>query len=143
MPVEILSGIVWGGIDLSTFNLLLDFTSPKKRAVQIADFNTIAAIPLIIGPLMGGLISDNITFILSGIPLIFVMSSILRLSSVLFIYRVKEPRNKVEYPIKSVIREAVQIHPSRGLVHEVRIVEYCVKCLARFKMPKISSAPRK
>ncbi len=137
IPAQILSGMMWAGQELSVFNFLLDVTSKKKKAVQLADYNALASIPLIIAPILGGLISDNITFVLSGIPLVFVMSAILRLSAVPLIAKLKEPRASQEYPAALVLREATNIHPARGLIHEVKVLNYCVSCAVKFKKPKL------
>ncbi|MBW3014701.1 MFS transporter, partial [Candidatus Woesearchaeota archaeon] len=63
---QIVSGIVWAGVDLSVFNLVLDF-SHQHRTVKVAKYVMLTSIPLILAPIAGGLIADKLVFILSGI----------------------------------------------------------------------------
>lgn len=123
VPAQLLSGVVWAAADISRFNLLLDLTEPKRRAIQIAEYNLYANIPLIIAPILGGWISEHMIFVLSGIPLIFVMSSALRLLSVFFLFSIKEPRSKREYSATFVLQEAIHFHPNRGIVSGVSAVK--------------------
>jgi len=123
VPVQILSGLVWSAADISRFNLLLALADSKKRAMQVAEYNLYCAIPLIIAPILGGWITENVTLILTGIPLVFVMSSMLRFLSTLLLFRIQEPRAKHEYPLVFVFREAMHFHPGRGIVHGIHVVK--------------------
>lgn len=123
IPVQIFSGIVWAAADISRFNMLLDLADPKRRALQIAEYNLYASIPLVIAPILGGWITEHVTLILTGLPLVFVMSSVLRAVSILFLIPIKEPRARREYPAIYVFKEAIHFHPNRGIVHAVHIVK--------------------
>jgi MFS family permease len=123
IPVQILSGIVWSAADISRFNLLLALADPRKRAMQVAEYNLYCSVPLIIAPILGGYLTENATWILAGIPLIFVMSSILRFLSTLLLFRIQEPRAKKEYPLVYVFREAMHFHPGKGIVHGIHVVK--------------------
>ncbi|MBW2968834.1 MFS transporter, partial [Candidatus Woesearchaeota archaeon] len=93
VPAQIISGIAWAGVNLTIFNLLLDFTNPKTRATEIAQHNIVTAFPLIIAPIAGGILADHIKhFIMAGIPFVFLVSSILRLASAWLMHHIKEPR---------------------------------------------------
>ena len=123
IPAQVISGVVWAAADLSRFNLLLDLAEPKKRAVQIAEYNFYASIPLVIGPLLGGYLAENAVFFLAGIPLVFVISSILRALSSLLLIKIPEPRSKKEYSARYVFREAMHLHPNRGIVFGLQVVK--------------------
>ncbi len=123
IPVQIFSGLVWSAADISRFNLLLGLADPRKRAMQVAEYNIYCSIPLIIAPLIGGWITENVTLILAGIPLLFVISSILRLISTLFLFKIQEPRPHKEYPLVYIFKEAMHFHPNRGIVHGIHIVK--------------------
>lgn len=125
IPAQIISGIAWAGADLAIFNLLLDFTNPKRRATEIAQHNMIIALPLILAPILGGILADNIRhFIISGIPFVFFVSIILRLISAWLMHQLPEPRAKKEYKIWFVFKRAVALHPERFAEHLVNgIVE--------------------
>ncbi|HSU73199.1 MAG TPA: MFS transporter [Candidatus Binatia bacterium] len=114
---QILSGIVWAGYDVAIFNMFLDLTSEDKRAVQTATYSIATSIPLIIAPVLGGFIADNLVFGLAGIPLVFAISMVLRFLSPLLLLGIPEKRIKHEYPLREVLWHAIELHPSRGIQH--------------------------
>ena len=126
IPVQLFSGIVWAAADITRFNLLLDLTDPKKRAIQVAEYSLFANVPLIIAPIVGGWMSESVTVVLAGIPLIFVTSSILRAFSAFFLIPIKEPRSKQEYSAAYVLQEAVHFHPNKGIVNGIHVVKRVV-----------------
>lgn len=113
--IFLISGISWAAFDLSSFNLLLDLTDKKRRTVQIAEYHMITSIPLIISPLISGFVSMHVNFILKGIPLIFALSFILRISSLFFLYPLTEPRIKNNYSVRDFLVTALTFHPIRSL----------------------------
>ncbi len=121
IPLQLFTGLVWGALEISQFNLLIGVTSPEKRALQIAETNFYSSIPLVIAPIIGGWMIDNVTLILSGIPLIFLISGILRLASALFLFKLKEPRKTGEHKATEVLYEIAHFHPIKGIVHAVHV----------------------
>ncbi len=111
LPASIISGIAWGGYNLTIFNLLLDNTLEDKRELQVASYQTLVAIPMIIAPLIGGWLADNVTIIFSGIPLVFFISFVLRSLSCFFIYRLPETRVKSDASLAEALKQIVHIHP--------------------------------
>lgn len=109
---EALSGMAWAGFDIATLNLLLDETDSRKRAVQTAEYSVIVSIPLIIAPIIGGLLAQyaHNAFLIKGISFVFALSFILRASSAAFLLKLREPRAKREYPFKKVLFEVVQFN---------------------------------
>lgn len=107
---QMISGIVWAGVLLSTFNLLLDL-SPHKRIIKAAKYSMLTALPLILAPIIGGYLADNFVFILSGLPLIFVISFLLRATSAILMFAIKEPRIKKKHRLQEMIHEIFSIHP--------------------------------
>lgn len=123
IPAHLLSGTVWSAVNIANFNLLLDLTEPNKRALQVAEYNLYANVPLIIAPVLGGWLSEHAVLIISGIPLVFVLSSILRLLSATLLFCIKEPRAKQEYSATHVLFEAIHFHPNKGIVHGINAVK--------------------
>ncbi|MBW3001644.1 MFS transporter [Candidatus Woesearchaeota archaeon] len=107
---QIVSGIVWAGVLLSSFNLLLDL-SPHHRAIKAAKYQMLTSLPLIVAPIVGGYIADNLVFVLSGIPLVFGISFLLRAASAVFMFAIKEPRIKKKHRFQEIIHEIFSIHP--------------------------------
>lgn len=112
---QAVSGIAWAGYDVAIFNMFLNITDPSKRAVQTATYNLITNPPLIIAPIIGGYLADNVTLVLAGIPLVFAISCVLRFAASLLLFRIPELRAKHNYPLSEVLLHAIEIHPSRGL----------------------------
>lgn len=119
--ISIFAGVVWAGADIAHFNMLLDLSKPDTRAVMAAEFNTLVSIPMAVAPFLGGLLADNAFVFLSGIPLVFVISFIIRLFSVVPMMHLHEPRIHKESSVLEVIREVVIGYPSRGFSHSWRI----------------------
>ncbi len=122
IPAQIISGIVWAGTELSTWNLLLDLTQREKRALQIAEYNFLNSIPMIIAPIIGGLIADNVTIILTGIPLVFVFAAVLRAATAFWLTRIHETRAGKERPLGEVFAHVVTVHPFHGIEHAIKTV---------------------
>jgi MFS family permease len=122
VPIQIVSGIVWAGTELTTWNLLLDLTRREKRALQVAEYNLLNSVPMIVAPILGGLIADNVTLILSGIPLIFVMASILRVLAALLMTRIHETRVGAERPVGEVFAHVITVHPFHGIERVIKVV---------------------
>jgi len=116
-PVQILTGIVWAGYDVTIFNMFLDVTTPDKRAVQTATYSIVTSIPLAVGPVLGGFIADNLVLGLAGIPLVFAISAVFRALAPVLLLKIPERRITHEYPLREVLWKAVELHPSRGLQH--------------------------
>ncbi|MEM4247242.1 MAG: MFS transporter [Candidatus Woesearchaeota archaeon] len=127
IPAQILSGIAWAGMDLSIWNLLLDLTQKEKRALQVAEFNFLTSIPMIIAPVIGGIIADNLTLILTGIPLVFAIATILRALPALALMRIHETRTGPEHPISEVFAHVITIHPFHGMEHAIKVVVKRIK----------------
>jgi len=113
---QMISGIFWAGVMLSSFNLLLDL-SPHHRVIKAAKYSMLTSVPLIIAPIAGGYIADNSIFILSGIPLIFAISFLLRATSAVLMFAIKEPRIKKKHKIGEIIHEIFSIHPVHKTYH--------------------------
>ncbi len=122
VPAQILSGIVWAGAELSTWNLLLDLTDREKRAMQIAEYNLLNSIPMIVAPVIGGLIADNVQFILTGIPLVFLVAGVLRAASALLLTKIHEARTGKEHSVSEVFPHVITVHPFHGMERAVKIV---------------------
>jgi MFS family permease/predicted heme/steroid binding protein len=95
IPVEILSGIAWGGFNLTYFNYLICVSPPDKRPKYSAMFNVVLGTSGVIGPILGGVISEyyvgSYLFGFTQLEAVFFLSWILRLSAaVLFIVFLEE-----------------------------------------------------
>ncbi len=77
--VNIFSGFVWSGFDLSSINFLYDTSDPGSRTKQIAVFNSIASLAASIGALAGGYIAPHLPEMLGfQLRTLFTVSGVLR-----------------------------------------------------------------
>jgi len=116
IPLEILSGAGWAGFTLASFNYLLEITSKRKRAIYTSVFWSLTGIPIILAPVIGGFIADNISFpFLHGLRFVFFISwVILIFTSFLFtrhIAKVSEKEKTVS--TMYVTQEIIQIGISK------------------------------
>lgn len=106
-PAHIFLGVAWAGADLCLFNLLLDVTQKRHRAHQVAEYQMLVAIPMIVGPIVGGIIADKAVFFLKGIPLLFMVATVLRAAAACAVLKLKETRIKKQYPLSFVVKEYI------------------------------------
>lgn len=124
VPALALSGAVWAGVDLSTFNLLLSLSGGK--AARAGAYTTLTSIPLIIAPVIGGFIAERGDLVLAGIPLVFAISAALRAASSLVFLGLKEQRVQ-GHSVGELFRDVVFRHPAGGHVHMIRGVRRMVR----------------
>jgi MFS family permease len=69
-PIWLLNGLVWAGLGLATFNLLLAISTDTNRASVLAWVNAMQTPMGFVAPLAGGLLSER-----AGIPAVFLVSA--------------------------------------------------------------------
>lgn len=85
MPVETLSGFLWAGYGLASFNLLLSLAPAAQRARYTAIYQTAVFSSAFVGPLLGSVFANTI-----GIrPLLFLSFAGRIVASLLFMFTVK------------------------------------------------------
>lgn len=82
LPINMGSGFLMAGYNLSNFNMLLAVTPDRRRTHQIALYKTIVQSAAAIAPLLGGVLVDRFGFLL-----VFVLSGIGRLLSTVLLLR--------------------------------------------------------
>lgn len=136
--VQLLSGFAWAGFDAATFTYLLDATTPENRAAATAHSSMAIGLTTFVGATVGGVLAftanqtGSVVWLgLSGIPLLFVLSSLLRAAaSILMTPGLKEVRPKVhavhdtrflwrvvtQYPIMGIQSE---LHQTQSTAHTI------------------------
>lgn len=120
VPAQILSGVVWAGVDLLLFNLLLDFSHNGNRAVRTAEFSMAISISSVMAPILGGIVADKGSFMLSGIPLVFAVAAVARFLSAFLLLKLPEPRAARDAAIGDIFHEIVAVDPIKGAQHSLR-----------------------
>ncbi|MBI4448555.1 MFS transporter [Candidatus Woesearchaeota archaeon] len=119
-PVHIFSGIAWAGFDIAMLNLMIDFSDGKKAPVRIAEAQMVSALAIIIAPIIGGFLADHIIWVVSGIPFLFLLGSMLRIVSLMFLVRLPEPR--VTGAPSDIFHDIIGFRPVEGIIAGTRNV---------------------
>ncbi len=119
--VQIFSGFVWAGFDLSAANFIFDTVSPPKRARVVAYYNSVLGIAVFLGATLGGLSATYLTplLLLGSIKTIFLISGVLRLViAIIFLPKLQEARAKIIVPENKLFAKLVFVGPFKSLMHE-------------------------
>jgi MFS family permease len=85
--INIFSGLLWAGYNLSSFNILLKLTPDDHRPEATAIYQTLVISSAVFGPLIGGALADSL-----GFKTVFAVSGIGRfIGTLLFIALVVRP----------------------------------------------------
>ena len=85
--INVFSGVLWAGYNLSNFNLLLELSPPEQRPRAVALYQTVVFASAVLGPLLGGYLADA-----AGFKLIFALSGVGRiLGMVVFLWLTVRP----------------------------------------------------
>jgi MFS family permease len=120
-PAQIVAGISWAAVEPALFNILIDKTNKEWRALQTAQFRIFTATAQAVGPVVGGMIADAPAFMaVSGIPLVLLLSTLLRAGSGLLFVQMHEPRLKKQYSVPYVFRQMAPHFNLSGPIYWIR-----------------------
>ena len=120
VAVQIYSGFVWAGFEISSFNFIFDTTTPQKRATCVAYYNILSGIAIFLGAVAGGLIVRYNDIFWSKYLLVFLISFILRyLASFVFLPRLKEVREVEHIPYSRLFFNIISTMPTMGIVQNI------------------------
>ncbi len=113
IPVNILVGIAWSGVDLASAQILLKTAPQINKSVYFSSFAATSGIALAVSPIIGGIFADIFSgisypfwiFTFSGLHLLFLISGVLRLWSTILIKDINDSAggnlNGVIYELKN------------------------------------------
>lgn len=121
--IEFIAGFYGAGFNQALANFVFDSTIPEVRHKQVAFYNAINGIALFLGAMTGAgllfLFPHNSSAWLSGIFLIFAISSILRLAvTFLVLPRVKEERKVEPISERELMAKIASISTLKGIFNE-------------------------
>lgn len=120
--IQMFSGASWAGFNLSSSNFIFDTVKPENRIRCVSYFKFFDSMATVVGGFLGGLLLPHLpTWVfISSIPILFLISGILRLiSSVVMLPTLKEARF-IEMEVgHSFFKKYLTIRPTEGLVFEV------------------------
>ncbi|MFX0152479.1 MAG: MFS transporter, partial [Candidatus Hodarchaeota archaeon] len=105
-------GIGWGIFNASLSVFLLDIVHPQYRLQLIALFNTLNALTMFLGPLLGGMIIET----LNNVPIVFLLRGVIILFCLFILVTVKEPEipGILVHPIKYFFIKYFRLGYDRG-----------------------------
>jgi MFS family permease len=118
--VEIFSGFVWAGFNLSSTNFIYEDVTREKMALCVAYFSIIQGVGIFIGASLGGLVSSsNFTlFGLAPIATLFLISLVLRFGVAIAMHaKVSEIRKVPKFSIEKKIERVTALHIGKFWKH--------------------------
>ena len=100
---ESLSGFLWAGMNLSAGNFIYDAVTRQRLAICATYFNIISSVGVLIGALLGGIISSyNFSFLgLNSLLFIFLIGGIMRVLVYIFMMpKIKEVREVEPFSVR-------------------------------------------
>ena len=118
MAIEALSGVIWGGFNLSSTNFIYDAVTKQRRGICFSYFGALNGVGIFLGATLGGLIANYVSVgFMSILLFLFLISGISRLVvSLVMLPRIKEVREVEEpkplkYYMGGLIRKRLPLHP--------------------------------
>ncbi len=113
MGIQIISGFVWSGFNLSASNFIYDAIPPEKRVRYISYFNVFNGLMASAGAFIGGFIIQYLPPLFSyNILTLLVISYVLRMSIVLiFSFKLQEVRTVKKVSANEVFARMIGIKP--------------------------------
>ncbi len=119
--INIIAGVIWAGITLTQFNLLLLLSPPPQRMSYVGTHSAFISLTGAGSPFIGGLIANALRGFqlpafgldLTNIKVLFIISTVLRLLSLPLLRLVREGREE-EKPLE-LVREIVPRRPLKTI----------------------------
>ncbi|MBM3228909.1 MFS transporter [Candidatus Parvarchaeota archaeon] len=118
------SGFVWAGFDLCAFNYLLSSVSRELRASYVSKYNLFNGFLYTAGSLAGGIaissIGNSLLFGFAAIPVIFIASTVMRLSvSLALLPRIPEKELPSTHTERHLLLKVLAVYPAQGAIMTV------------------------
>ncbi|MCD6496634.1 MAG: MFS transporter [Candidatus Aenigmarchaeota archaeon] len=155
IPIEIMSGIAWSGVNIAYFSYMLEISPSQKRHFHLALFYIVFGLAGILGPLAGSSISAlsaGSSFLgFEGLEIVFFFSWLIRLAgAVMFIKFLDEIAIRQRVRASYVFGDLMKYGQKKALsaVYLTRsgsrkALSATKRRLKRVNMEKVSNAARK
>ncbi len=130
--VQMWTGFVWAGFQISSSNFIFDNVERERRAKMISYYNFLMGIGIFLGATIGGLLATYVFIspwiFLSNVQILFLISGIIRLlASINFIRMLREVREVKAASDEKLFVDLVAIRPMQKLAAETAIGIYSIK----------------
>lgn len=138
LMVEVFSGIVWAGFNLSVSTYLFDATERKNRTRELAEYTLMIQLAVFVGAMLGsaflGMFDKTNP---AGFKAVFFVSAALRMLAILFFYKSLKELRIIEVPVKDrLFKRFVSIRPHHGIVYEPSVENRKLAGATAMKSPK-------
>lgn len=126
MAIQVYGGFIWAGFNLASANFIFDAVSPPKRARCVAYRGLINGVCVLAGSLTAGFVADRLPAAITVgpwtwaphfiLPVIFLISGLLRISAAAFFLRkFREVRDVEPIRHRDLIYRVSHLKPIAGL----------------------------
>ena len=137
--IQVYSGFIWAGFEISSFNFIFDTTTKQKRMICVAYYNVLNGIGVFLGAMIGSIIVRYNQLFWSKYFLVFILSFVLRyISSIIFIPKLKEVRNVEKISSGRLLLKLITTMPTIGIMHNIIIFKKNRKIWIKQKKIKIN-----
>lgn len=118
--IQMFSGFIWAGFEISSFNFIFDTTSPSKRATCVAYYNVLNGLSIFSGAMLGSFIAGHNSLLWSKYLLVFFLSCVLRYTaSFVFIPKLREVRAVEEIGYPRLFLKIISTMPTMGTIYQL------------------------
>lgn len=118
--IQMFSGFVWAGFELSSFNFIFDVTDHRTRAKCVSYFNMFSGVLVFLGAVIGSLIVRYNDVFWSKYLLVFLISFAVRyVVAFIFIPKLREVRQVDGIPYTKLFFKIVTMMPTVGPVYHL------------------------
>lgn len=137
--IELFSGFIWAGFNLSIANFIFDAVSRQRMAICVAYYNFLNAVGTFIGATIGGIIASiNFNWIVSSLIIVFIISSITRfVFYFLMIKKIKEVRAVETLSFDDHLKKELKEH-NKKVKSSIKGLEKGIKKIFTFSLDRSS-----
>lgn len=118
IAIQLYSGFIWAGFEISSFNFIFDTTTPQKRATGVAYYNVINGVAIFAGSMIGGVLVRYNSLFWSKYLFVFIVSCVIRyVASLVFLPKLKEVRQVEDIGYPRLFFKVISTMPTMGLLY--------------------------
>ncbi len=139
--VQLISGFIWAGFEISAINFIYDTTTPYNRVSCFANYNILNGIAIFLGATLGGYLVRHNQIFWSPYLFVFIVSGIVRaIAFVIYMPKLKEAHLVNEISHRKLLLKAVTTMTTQGLIYAPVVFRKMPK-IPKFKMNKLNLKP--
>jgi MFS family permease len=123
--IQLISGVLWAGFELSSFNFIFDTTTPEKRARCVSYYNAINGVMIFLGATAGSLIIRYNNVFWTKYYLVFLLSGLFRFAvAIHFLPRLREVRKVAKISYNRIFIKAVDMIATESFNNVTFLLQY-------------------